>query len=71
LAGLMAQIAAILTENADLRGWTTLPGATWLALLPTEPGTHQLVLSAGGEEVFRGVVTVGQGHIGFVEARIY
>ncbi|HBT82151.1 MAG: hypothetical protein A2091_01480 [Desulfuromonadales bacterium GWD2_61_12] len=71
LAGLTAQIAALLTENADLRGWTTLPGAIWLALLPVEPGGHQVAVHASGQEALSRAVTVGRGSIGFVVARIY
>lgn len=71
LAGLLTQVAAMLTENADLRGWSTLPGATWLALLPVEAGEHQIVVSGGGRAVLTETVSVRQGAIKFVEARVY
>lgn len=71
LAGFTAQVAALLTENADLRSWSMLPGATWLALLPVEPGEHQLTILGGGRAVFTETVEVAPGSIRFIEARVY
>lgn len=44
LAGFTAQMAALLTERADLRSWTTLPREVRLAIVPLEPGAHTVNL---------------------------
>lgn len=45
LAGFTAQMAALLTEQADLRSWTTLPGEVRLAVVPLPPGAHTVNLN--------------------------
>jgi hypothetical protein len=36
-----------LLENADTRGWATLPGNLTLLRIPLNPGTHNIVISSG------------------------
>lgn len=43
-AGIAAQLVAFLTERADLRSWTSLPGKVLLALVPADPGWHKVVI---------------------------
>lgn len=70
LAGLIAQLAALFTENADLRGWTSLPGEVRIALQPVDPGEH--VVSVGkGEQEQHVTVQVEAGSIGFAIARVF
>lgn len=45
LAGFTAKMAALLTEQADLRSWTTLPGEVRLAVVPLAPGAHTVNLN--------------------------
>jgi len=50
-AGLVSNIAGLLTERADTRSWLTLPGEVQLARLLLPPGDHRLkleLLTAGG-----------------------
>lgn len=70
LAGFGAQVAALLAENADLRGWSSLPGAIRLALLPVSPGEHRLVL-AKGEQWEEHQLNVRSGALIFVTARFF
>jgi hypothetical protein len=44
LAGRLVNIAGAATEQADLRGWLSLPRAIYTAILYVEPGTHTLAL---------------------------
>ncbi len=48
LAGLTAQIGALLTEQADLRSWTFLPDEIRLAVVPLPPGAHTVTLNGRG-----------------------
>lgn len=70
LAGLIAQLAALFTENADLRGWTSLPGEVRIALQPVDPGEHVVSISKGEQEQ-NVTVQVGAGSLGFVIARVF
>ncbi len=38
--GFIVNMAGVLSERADTRSWTTLPGRIYLARLPLEPGRH-------------------------------
>jgi uncharacterized protein len=42
LAGLLIRLAFIAMEEADTRGWDTLPAKLSLVRVPLEPGTHKL-----------------------------
>ena len=42
LAGALLNVAAVLTEVADTRSWTTLPDNIQLARLPLAPGQYSL-----------------------------
>lgn len=70
LAGLAVQLAALLTENADLRSWSGLPAEIWLAVLPVEPGSHTVTLRAGGASEVHSV-DVAADSVGFVFTRLY
>ncbi len=45
LAGLTAQLGALLTERADLRSWSFLPGEIHLAVVSLTPGSHTVTLN--------------------------
>lgn len=70
LAGLTAQVAALLTERADLRSWFLLPAEVQLALVPAEPGWHTVTVRSGGRESAH-AVRVAAGSVGFVAARVF
>lgn len=56
LAGLVANIAAVMTETADTRSWLTLPDEVYIARLRLPPGTHDLevdILGQGGGVLMR------------------
>jgi hypothetical protein len=44
LAGLLINIAGIVTERADTRSWLTLPGEIQLARLPLAPGDYTVTI---------------------------
>ena len=69
LAGLAAQVVALLTERADLRGWSTLPNRILLTILPAAPGTHAVVIRSGTFEQ-RETVRLEPGGVGFVMGRV-
>jgi len=51
VAGLLSlgmQIAAVMTERADTRNWSTLPGKVWVIRQRLAPGEHRLRLELGG-----------------------
>lgn len=65
LAGLLLNVAAVVTEVADTRSWTTLPDNIQLARLPLAPGRYDLkveVLNDAGR-------VVGQQALADVEVR--
>jgi hypothetical protein len=70
VAGLTAQVAALLTERADLRSWMSLPAEIQLALVPAEPGWRTVTVRSGGRETAR-AVRVDAGSVGFVTARLF
>ncbi|MGE4294412.1 MAG: COG3014 family protein [Campylobacterales bacterium] len=56
LAGLVANIAAVMTETADTRSWLTLPDEVYIARLRLPPGVYTLeadVLGYGGGVLMR------------------
>ena len=69
LAGLAAQVVALLTERADLRGWETLPDRILLAVIPADPGPHTVVIRSGALEQRRTIHLEADG-VGFVMARV-
>jgi uncharacterized protein len=69
LAGLLAQVAALATENADLRSWTMLPDQVQVVLLPATPGRHTIAVSRGTHQETH-EVEVTRGGVGFVMTRI-
>lgn len=70
LAGLTAQVAAFLTERADLRSWTSLPAEILLAVVPAEPGRHTVTLRLGEhQETY--AVRVEKGSVSFVNTRMF
>jgi hypothetical protein len=44
LAGFLVNVAGVLTERADVRGWTTLPQNIMMASLPLPPGDHDITV---------------------------
>lgn len=48
LAGLTAQIGALLTEQADLRAWTSLPDDIRMAVVALPPGAQTVTLNDTG-----------------------
>lgn len=48
LFSLGLQFAAVLSERADTRNWSTLPGRVWLIRQSLPAGRHQLRLESGG-----------------------
>jgi hypothetical protein len=48
LLGALANLAAIVTERADTRSWSTLPAAIWLARIPAPPGDQRVVVEVNG-----------------------
>lgn len=67
ILGLAANIAAVVTETADLRSWTLLPSEVRVARLWLPEGTHEVTVSyhtaSGGQvgRVDRLSVTIGAG----------
>jgi hypothetical protein len=47
LAGALAVIGAVLTEQADERSWRTLPASISVARVTVHPGAHTLAVDAG------------------------
>jgi hypothetical protein len=47
LSGALAVIGAVVTEQADERGWRMLPATISIARLTADPGEHQLAVEAG------------------------
>lgn len=69
LAGLTAQVAALLTERADLRSWSTLPREILLVLVPAEPGCQRVQVRLGSViETYEAEVLPGS--IAFVFTRV-
>jgi uncharacterized protein len=69
LAGFLAQVTALVTEEADLRSWTLLPDQVLLAIIPVTPGTHTVVIAQGDlRETHE--IDVRKGGVGFVMTRI-
>lgn len=48
LLGALANLAAVVTERADTRSWSTLPAAIWLARIPAPPGEQRVVVEVNG-----------------------
>ena len=70
LAGFLAQLAALLTERADLRSWTSLPAVIRMAVIPAEPGEHTVTLRAENRTETLSV-TVQEGSLGFISLRFF
>jgi hypothetical protein len=69
-AGIAAQLIALLTERADLRSWTSLPGKVRLALVPADPGWHTVVIRfESHQEMYW--VKVKDNSVGFVTTRAF
>jgi uncharacterized protein len=68
-AGLLAQVAALATENADLRSWTMLPDQVLVAVIPAGPGRHQVTIRQG-QRVESQAVEIGERAVGFVMIRM-
>lgn len=59
----------LVTEQADLRAWQTLPNTWQAARVFLDPGLHELVLSAGGASAKLGTFELAAGETLFVFAR--
>ena len=70
LAGFLAQMAALLTERADLRSWTSLPAVIGMVVIPAEPGEHTVTLRVGGRTETLSV-SVDEGSLGFISLRFF
>jgi hypothetical protein len=56
LAGVLVNLAGVLTERADTRSWLTLPQDIWMARVSLPPGLHDVeleILGPGGAVVER------------------
>jgi hypothetical protein len=75
LAGTLVNLAAAATEQADLRGWLSLPRAIYTAVLYVEPGTHVLALDApalhGASEIQWVGLEARAGGTSFIRFRTY
>jgi uncharacterized protein len=49
-AGLLAQVAALVTEQADLRSWAMLPERISVAVIPAGQGRHEMTIRQGERE---------------------
>lgn len=70
LAGVLAQVGALISEQADLRGWSMLPRTIDMAVLPAEGPASEVEISAAGRLLSYPVQAAGGG-ISFVHARIF
>jgi uncharacterized protein len=68
-AGLLAQVTALVTEQADLRSWTMLPEQVLMAVIPAEPGRHHVEIRQG-QRVESHAVEIGEQAAGFVVTRM-
>jgi hypothetical protein len=75
LAGILANVAGILTERADTRCWSLLPGRVWLAEAWLSPGPHEIWLEWAQEgetnRVFLGRVHLNAGETRILSHRIF
>lgn len=70
VGALAGDLFNLLTEQADLRAWRTLPDTWQAARLFLDPGAHELTLTArGGEQVYLGAFELEPGETMFVLAR--
>ncbi len=69
-AGVAAQIAALISERADLRSWSTLPGEIWALTLPVPRGQQTVALRLD-QSVQRHIIPWENGRIGFLVTRVY
>lgn len=60
LAGLTAQIGALLTEQADLRSWSSLPADIRMAVVALPPGSHTVTLAGSREPENRSIEADGR-----------
>ena len=60
------QVAAVLSERADTRNWSTLPGRVWMIRLALPAGRHTLRLEAGGRREDFPAVRVAAGATTFI-----
>lgn len=75
LLGAVANTAGNLTERADTRSWTLLPGHVWMARLSLPPGEHRVRLELrdanGARSVDLGTVRIGGGEVAFASRRLW
>jgi hypothetical protein len=64
------------TEQADTRGWITLPSQMWVARLEVEPGNYEVMVepesepSTSSRDRSLGTVSVGRGGFAFRSCRV-
>jgi uncharacterized protein len=68
-AGLLAQVTALVTEQADLRSWTMLPDQVLVAVIPAGPGRHEVTIRQAGQ-VENHTVEINEQGVGFVLTRM-
>lgn len=69
-AGIAARAAALASEQADLRLWSSLPAVIDMAIVPVESGDHSVEIAYGGRVVTRNV-QLANDRIGFVPVRFF
>jgi uncharacterized protein len=68
--GLVTDILGSVTEVADTRAWSTLPGHVHVARLFLPPGEHRVSIRGGGL-AGEGLVTAEAGRLNFLALRLY
>lgn len=68
---LLASATASLTENADLRAWTTLPDHIEAALVDVPPGTYSVTIDPGYGAATVASITVRAGCLAVVPLRTF
>ncbi len=67
LAGFTAKVGALLTEQADLRSWSFLPGEIRLAVIPLSPGKHTVTMNGGACRLLE----IAEKDLVFVDFRVF
>lgn len=63
IGGIAANVYGAVTETADTRGWTLLPGAFYMTRVRIAPGQHKVMIKSGGKTSKVVPVTIAGGGI--------
>lgn len=66
LGGIAANVYSVVTETADTRSWTLLPGAYYVTRIQLKPGEHQIKIKNDGHVSKIVPVKVEKGRIKFI-----